>query len=60
MTHLTLRRLRAMEAAIAAMLAGEEGEGDWPPEIGSADMETAHDWVCEQIEARTAPVRAST
>jgi hypothetical protein len=59
MTRLTIRRLRAMEAALAAMLAGAEGEGDWPPEIPADDAETAYDWVIEQLAARQSPCRTS-
>lgn len=51
-TRLTLRRLTAMEAALSAMLAGPQGEGDWPEEIPVEDVEAAHDWVCEQINKR--------
>lgn len=52
MTRLTLRRLRAMDGALNAMLAGMEGEGDWPEGVTAADMEAAWDWVCEQISKR--------
>jgi hypothetical protein len=51
-TRLTMRRLRAMEAALSAMLAGEQGEGDWPEEIPVEDAAAAHDWVCEQLDKR--------
>ena len=53
-TRLTLRRLRAMEAALNAMLAGAEGEGDWPQDIPAADAEAALNWIWEQIEKREA------
>lgn len=52
MTRLTLPLLRAMEAALSAMLAGEEGEGDWPEGMSGDDVEQAHNWVCEQINKR--------
>ena len=52
MTRLTLRRLRAMEGAVASMLAGMEGEGDWPEGVTSEDMEAAEQWIFEQISKR--------
>lgn len=52
MTRLSLRRLRAMEAALSAMLAGEQGHGDWPEEISGEAADKAHDWVSNQIEKR--------
>ena len=52
-TRLTLRRLNAIEGALAAILAGETGEGDWPKDATFEDMAAAHHWVCEQIERRT-------
>ncbi|HEU4804196.1 MAG TPA: hypothetical protein VFS91_00045 [Nitrobacter sp.] len=52
MTRLTLRRLYAMSGALTAMLAGEEGEGDWPEFVTAEDMDAALDWVCEQIAKR--------
>lgn len=54
MTRLTLKRLHAMEAALAALLAGPEGEGDCA-HIASEDAEAALDWVTEQIARRTRP-----
>lgn len=52
MTPLTLNRLRAMDAALSAMLAGAEGEGDWPSDIPAEDAEKALVWVTEQIMKR--------
>lgn len=52
MTRLTKRRLRAMEGALAAMAAGIEGEGDWPDGVTLADMNTALDWIGEQLRKR--------
>jgi hypothetical protein len=51
-TRLTLRRLKAMDGAINAMLAGMEGEGDWPEGVAAEDMEAAWNWVREQIGKR--------
>lgn len=56
---LTLRRLRAMDGAVTAMLAGSEGEGDWPEGVTTDDMEAAGDWISHQIAMRTVSVRAS-
>lgn len=53
-TPLTLRRLRAMEGAVAAMLAGCEGEGDWPEGVTAEDMEAAWNWIDEQIDKKVA------
>lgn len=50
--RLTLRRLRAMENAVSAMEAGEQGEGDWDPDISREDMEAALEWVVQQISKR--------
>lgn len=52
MTRLTKRRLEAMSAALGAMTAGEQGEGDWPEEISAEDAEAAHSWVVEQLVKR--------
>lgn len=52
MTRLTLRRLNAMSSALGAMLAGQEGDGDWPEGVAFEDMDAAHSWVCEQIAKR--------
>lgn len=52
--RLTLRRLEAMRGALASMLAGEVGEGDWPQGAKSEDMQAALDWVAAQIAKRTA------
>jgi hypothetical protein len=50
--RLSGRRLAAIEGALAAMLAGAEGEGDWPEGVTFADMEAAHDWVMQKMHAR--------
>lgn len=52
MTRLTLPRLRAMENALSAMLAGADHEGDWCPSVSRDDMEAAEAWVGEQIARR--------
>lgn len=52
MTRLSLRRLRAMEGAVSAMLAGEVYEGDWPEDVTADDMEKAWHWISEQIDKR--------
>lgn len=38
MKRWTKRRLDAVINAVTAMLAGEEGEGDWDPKYSSEDM----------------------
>ncbi len=53
--RLTLRKLIAMEAAVSAMLAGMEGEGDWPDDLPKRDLEAAEDWINEQIAKRERP-----
>lgn len=52
--RLTLKRLAAMEGALSALLAGMEGEGDWPEDVAMKTVEDAHGWVCEQIRKRAA------
>jgi hypothetical protein len=52
--RLTAPLLRAMLAAVSAMLAGEEGEGDWPPEVTEEQLERAHAWIHSQLDKRTA------
>jgi hypothetical protein len=52
--RLTLRLLRAMSGAINAALAGEIGDGDWPPGVSHKDMCRALDWVKAQIKRRVA------
>lgn len=51
-TFLTRRRLLAIQAALTAMAAGPQGEGDWPPEIRRSDMDAAEQWAHEQLEQR--------
>jgi hypothetical protein len=50
--RLTRRLLEAMQAAVTAMLAGQEGEGGWPEDVGRSDLEKAEDWIAEQIRRR--------
>lgn len=52
-TRLTVRVLDAMSAAVGAMLAGVEHEGDWPEDLPRRDLEDAKDWVCAQLRNRT-------
>lgn len=54
MTRLTLKRLKAMQGAVIAMLAGEVGEGDWPEGVSVEDMDAASAWINEQIAKRGA------
>lgn len=51
-TFLTARRLKAIQAALSAMAAGAEGEGDWPPEVRRSDLDAAEQWAHEQLETR--------
>lgn len=54
-TRWTSARLRAAINAITSMLAGEEGEGDWDPEISGDDMRAALHRLLEEsaeLEAR--------
>lgn len=50
--RLTKPLLHAMEDAINAMLAGVEGEGDWPEGVPPEHFERALIWVREQLERR--------
>lgn len=50
--RLTKRLLRAMEVAIDAMLAGMEGEGDWPDDLPRRDLDDAENWVWAQLDKR--------
>jgi hypothetical protein len=52
--RLTLRRLYAIEGALSAMVAGVEGEGDWPEGVTVEDLDGAHTWACAQISKREA------
>lgn len=54
MTPLTLRRLRAIEGALSALLAGEVGDGDWPEEVTRKDAEMAFSWCLDQIGRKEA------
>lgn len=40
------RRIKAALSAISAMLAGEEGAGDWPEYVTRADLEGAELVIC--------------
>jgi hypothetical protein len=41
----------AIIAACEAMLAGEEGEGDWPPDVAADDLKRASRWAkCELLD----------
>lgn len=50
--RLTKRLLTAMDAAIGAMLAGMEGEGDWPEDLPRRDLDDAETWVAQQLAKR--------
>jgi hypothetical protein len=50
--YLTKRLLEAMSAAVNAMLAGAEGEGDWPDDLPARDLEDAADWIAVQLARR--------
>lgn len=52
--RLTKRLLEAMSSALAAMLAGGDGEGDWPEDLPRRDLEDAEDWVGAQLRKREA------
>ncbi len=50
--RLTKRLLRAMDEAVGAMLAGMEGQGDWPDDLPRRDLEDAETWLAAQIAKR--------
>lgn len=50
--RLTKRLLAALDSAICAMLAGMEGEGDWPDDLPRRDLEDAEAWVAAQLNKR--------
>lgn len=50
--RLTKRKLEAMIGAVTAMLAGCEGEGDWPEGVTFEDMEAAETWINHQLAKR--------
>lgn len=52
--RLTLRKLNAMDCALSAMMAGQEGEGDWPEDLSYCDLDDAHAWICQEISKREA------
>lgn len=51
--RLTVRKLRAMQAACAALLAGEQGEGDWPPSVAVEDLEASLAWINHRLAKAT-------
>lgn len=55
MAKLTKRLLEAMDSALGAMLAGIEGEGDWPEDLPRRDLEDAESWVSAQLAKRNGP-----
>lgn len=50
MTRWTIKRLDAVINAITAMLAGEEGEGDWDPAHSADDMQAGLRRMLEERE----------
>lgn len=50
--RLTKRLLEAMSAAVTAMAAGMQGEGDWPEDVAERDLDDAGDWIAEQLGRR--------
>lgn len=50
--RLTKRLLVAMEEAVTAMLAGIEGQGDWPEGLPRDDLDDAADWIDAQLAKR--------
>ena len=50
--RLTKRLLNAMDDAVNAMLAGSEGEGDWPEDLPRKDLDEASTWIAAQIRKR--------
>ena len=56
--RLTVRRLRALDAAATAMAAGMEGEGDWPEGVTREDLDAALDWIDEQLAKRNPATEA--
>lgn len=53
MPSLTLKRLRAIEEALTARLAGDLGDSDIPRKV----YDQAHDWAFDEIEKRKAKLR---
>ena len=53
-TPWTKKRLRAVINAVTAIMAGEEGEGDWNPENSTSDMEAGLRRLQEELEAMKA------
>jgi hypothetical protein len=49
-TRWTIKRLDAAINALNAMLAGEEGEGDWSPDHSADDLESALKRLQEERE----------
>jgi hypothetical protein len=44
-----------MEAAVTALGAGMEGEGDWPDDLPRDDLDDAADWISAQLARRRKP-----
>lgn len=55
----TVRRCDAALNAITAMLAGEEGAGDWDPDVKAEDLEAARDILIDIRERLTSKGRRS-
>jgi hypothetical protein len=50
MTRWTIKRLNAVINAVTAMLAGEEGEGDWDPANSADDLNAGLRRLLEERE----------
>lgn len=51
----TVARLNAVINAVTAMLAGEEGEGDWDPDNSAEDLQAGLEILIEERARRHAP-----
>lgn len=49
--RLTRRQAEAALAAVTAMLAGEEGEGDWPEDVSAVALRGAARWLRSRVGA---------
>lgn len=47
-----MRRINAALSAVAAMLAGEDNEGDWPEDVTREDLEGALKRLQEETRER--------
>lgn len=54
-TRWTKKRLEAVINAVTAMLAGEEGEGDWDPSHSAEDLQAGLQRLQEEREALDKP-----